>query len=167
MLYADYVDYFRTLAKEHVDILHDPAAGRNRFMRMNVEDAFQHITGLTSPFIALESFEYFRKSPSADQHLRTLKGGFMILKTVPEGYDNRTQEDAALQFCMDIQTDIENRLLHDKKSGRCHWLRFLDDNSIRCYKVGPLFNNAFGWLCEFNVDTRLNLTYDPAKWQSI
>lgn len=161
--YLEYVQYFQNIAENHVDIQHG-VSGNQRFVRINVEDAFDQITKLTSPFLALESLEYSTKAVTLDQNLRILQGGFMVLISVKSG--DRTAEDVALDKAMSIQTDIEAKMRRDKKGCAYPWLKFLDASSIRCYKVGPLFNNAFGWLCEFKVDAQLNLQYDATKWLS-
>ena len=158
--YSEYVAYFRKIAETHTDILHGHS-GNQRFVRMNIEDAFDQSTKLTSPFLALESLEYSTRAVTLDQNLRTLKGGFMILISVKSG--DRTAEDDALNKTMAIQTDIEAKLRYDKIHCPFPWLKFLDANSFRSYKVGPLFINAFGWLCEFQIDSPLNLQYDATK----
>ena len=162
ILFLDYVNYFKSIAETHVDIQHGTLG--QRFVRMNIEDAFDQMLDLSSPCLALESLEYSTRAPSLDQNQRVLRGGFMILISVESG--DHTAEDAALHKAMLLQTDIEAKMRHDKKHCALPWLKFLVADSFRCFKVGPLYNNAFGWLCEFQVDTPLNLKYDPTRWLS-
>lgn len=159
--FDEYVSYLRGLAESHVDILHTPA--EPHFFRINIEDALDRITALRSPMVILESFEGSFTGPNDDQLYDQLRCGFMILETVKQG--DHAAQDLVLKRTRALMRDFISKMRNDKKCRTQPWLQHLKVNSVRYYKVGPLMVDKYGWLCEFSVDTPLNLSLNPAKWQ--
>ncbi len=159
--FEDYVDYMRSLAESHIQIQHTEQAPH--FFRINIDDALERLTALKSPMVLLESFEGKITGPNDDQLYDQVRCGFMILETVKTG--KHAEQDEVLNRTRQLMRDFISRLRHDKKCRNPRWLIHLNVQSVNYYKVGPIMIDKYGWLCEFTIDTAINLSYDETKWQ--
>lgn len=159
--FDEYVSYMRGLAESHTAIQHTEQT--KHFYRINIEDALDSLTALKSPIVLLESFEGRITGPNDDQLYDQIRCGFMIVETVKQG--KHADQDEVLKRTRGLMRDFISKMRHDRKTGTEKWLRFLKVDSIQYFKVGPLMVDKYGWLCEFTVDTPINLSYNPAIWQ--
>lgn len=157
---ALYISYFENLARKHKSILHTDA--QKHFYRLDIEEV---LTGLRTPIkypaLILEMHEG-RILNNASDNIRDLQtGAFMIVKQVSKK-DDFKEEMSALEECLNIGYDIIARMWQDRHN---RVLNSFDIGTVNYSKVGPVFDNAYGYRFTFGLDDRLP-GYDSTKWNS-
>ncbi len=159
----EYVDYFEGIATQHKEIQHTDA--KKHFARINIEEV---LTGLRSsiftPALILESFEGGLIDNKSDNILADRMGAFMILKEVE--HDNFKQEAEFLDDCERIGLDAIRRMRRDARVQpiQARLLRGLQLSKVGWMKVGPVFDNWYGYRFTFSLEDHENMKYDDSKW---
>ena len=160
---AKYISYFKNLATQHKEIGHTEE--EKHFFRMNIEEV---LTGLRSdinlPALILESFEGRLVDKKSDNNLANREGAFMILKKVE--VDNFDQENEFLDDSERIGLDIIKRMRRDSKTNpiQDRILKRFDYDGVSWGKVGPVFDNYYGYRFIFRLQDFENMKFDPDKW---
>jgi hypothetical protein len=158
--HSAYVHYFEQIAMEHVDIAH--SSTEKHFSRLNINEMIQALnTDINYPCLLLESLEGGLEAVSDDQINDVKTCGFMVVDLADLG--DYADQDEVLDKMFVLAMEIVSRMRDDRKMHS--WLRRLNLDRVKYFKVGPLFDRAFGYLVEFEIKTQINLTYNPAKWQ--
>ena len=172
MKYSDYVNYFKTaainnIALSHVDTTH------HTFYEIDIIDIAQESLKFKNKYLSLllESPEKRASDNNGDNVRKFISGAFAILKEAKTG--NHADRQLVLDETEEVAEQIVSKILNDAKmhlQNKNHaWkLKGFDLNSIRFYKVGPMFTNHYGWRVEFTFnDTFLNnLHLDATKWNN-
>lgn len=171
MNFSNYIAYFKTAAVNHKELLHVDDTNVT-FYRMDIEEV---LTGLRyklkSKSLILESPEKNTRDAFSDNPRKIITGAFLIVGPVKK--NDFTDEVAVLDKCEEISEDILSKIVNDcsKFKRNSSWtgaIKGFDPNSIRSQKVGPLFDNFYGWRTEFQINQthRNNLKLDASKWNN-
>lgn len=165
---SNYTDYFRQLAVHQADLQHDPAGetgdaapGSVHFTRWSADEA---ITGLRSkvsfPALLLELYETNTSSEIEYDVRNSYMGAFSVVATAqPEDF---TSEMAAFLTSEKIMTDLLQKIWADHYSGadRCSTPFEYWNLSYNITPFGPVFDNQFGYRCEFSFNFRRDKKYN-------
>lgn len=149
-----YVDYFRWIAENNPELLHDPAGetgdaepGSMSFARWSTDEV---LTGLRTkvgfPALLLELYETDTKGDSPlDIDLRP-QGAFTVIdRALPTHSDELRAYGKAEGITKTILEQIEEDH-YGENADRCQApLTEVDMNNLTISPVGPLFDNCFGY----------------------
>jgi hypothetical protein len=155
-----YVEYFRTLARDHKEI--------NDFYLMDINEPLNALrSNIKYPALILTSLSGNFEVSNLDNILDSVNGGFLIIGHLDQ-IDDFSGELLVLARMKQIGTDIIARMLHDHM--RCELLTLkaipgFNINSVSYEMLGPVFDNDFGLLFSFKIQGCLDLEYNPEKWR--
>ena len=170
---STYINYFRQLAVGHKDIKHDQLAEgnqgdpeRKKFTTWGADEA---ITGLKTSVgftaLFLEMFELVTRGDNPFGVRGSYKGAISIFDRV--AMDDFADQSNKAQTCYRILEEILRQIWQDhygKDKNRCStpFAKF-NFNELDINYVGPLFDNVYGWRCEFSFEPlhTLNLQKAP------
>lgn len=163
--FLDVMEYFETIATEHIAIQHSDS--EKHFARINIDEVLGGLkTKLKFPALVVESPEGFFTDDTIDNVLRGYVIGFTIVDRVKPGdFDG---EETVLAITEQMVMDIVSRLRKEHRDYSTAGIisRAFQLNTVRWNKVGPLWENCFGWRCTFQVQNPNSLAYDEEKWTS-
>ncbi|MEI6886429.1 MAG: hypothetical protein WCO02_18210 [Bacteroidota bacterium] len=157
-----YVEYFRTLAREHKEI--------NDFYMMDINEPLAALrSNIKYPAMILTSLSGNFEASNLDNILDVVNGGFLIIGHL-EQVDDFSGELLVLARMKQIGTDIIARMLHGHM--RCELLTQkaipgFNINSVSYEILGPVFDNDFGVLYTFNLIDCLSLENNSAIWNRL
>lgn len=151
------VGFHRTIATAHKEI--------NGFYRFNWNEITGKFrSGVPTPALLLESHSAGLSTNS--NNTATFNGRdiqFLLLDFTGKADDYNKQEDV-LDKLENVALDIGSYL--KKLSGdKTSWLfgKF-DPNNFSYEKVGPIFDNMYGWNIIYVLKNHESLCFDPDKW---
>jgi hypothetical protein len=156
---SSYIEYFRTLAREHKEI-HD-------FYMMDINEPLDALRStINYPALILTSLSGNFEASNMDNILDLINGGFLILGHLNQ-IDDFSGEMQLVSKMKQIGTDIIARMLHDYL--KCEQLALkaipgFSINSVIYEMIGPVFDNDYGVMFSFKLLDCLDLKYDPEKW---
>ncbi len=160
MTFDFYVQYFKTIAETHKDIGHTDQ--EKHFYRLNISEVQNTLRSIVpGKVFMLESYEGQLIDQRSDNVRDEQLCAFMILGHVPPG--DFDQENIILGECKRIGFEVISKLYKDKKDNVAE-LRGFDIGSVHYMKVGPIFDNYFGYRFTHSINDKANVAYDPAKW---
>ncbi len=155
-----YIDYFRQLAVQHINLQHNPASedgdaapGACHFSRWTADEV---VTGLRSrvnfPALLLELYELTTKSTIEYDVKNNYSGAFSVVQSALK--ENYASEVEAFALTEKIVSDLLNKIWADHYAPgveRCEtpFMYFNFDN-INITPFGPVLENEFGYRVEFN-----------------
>jgi hypothetical protein len=154
-----YVEYFRTLAKEHREI--------NDFYMMDINEPLDALrSNIKYPTLILTSLSGNFEASNLDNILDLINGGFLIIAHLDQ-IDDFSGEMQLISKMKQIGTDIIGRMLHDQM--KCEPLALkaipgFNINSVNYEMLGPVFDNDFGVMFSFKLEDCLDLEFDTEKW---
>ena len=154
-----YVEYFRTLAREHKEI--------NDFYMMDINEPLAALrSNIKYPALILTSLSGNFEASNLDNILDLINGGFMILGHLDK-IDDFSGEMQLISKMKQIGTDIIGRMLHDQM--KCEPLALkaipgFNINSVNYEMLGPVFDNDYGIMYSFKLLDCVGLEFDPSKW---
>jgi len=171
MKFVDYIDYFRNAAINHKQLLHD-TNGKVSFYRMDIEELLSGLrTNLKSISLIIESPEKRTQDLLSDNPRKVITGAFLVIGPVKKNDFN--DEVSVLDKTEAITEDILSKIKNDCSKYRrdSSWPRVIkgfDPSTIRSQKVGPLFNNFYGWRTEIQINQTYsnNLILDESNWNN-
>jgi hypothetical protein len=155
-----YVEYFRTIAREHKEI--------NDFYMMDINEPLDALRStIKYPALILTSLSGNFEASNLDNILDLINGGFLIIGHLDQ-VDNFSAEMQLVSKMKQIGTDIIARMLHDHS--KCELLALkaipgFNVNSVSYEMLGPVFDNDFGVIYSFKIQNCLDLDFDPTKWE--
>ena len=158
---SSYVEYFRTLAREHKEI--------NDFYMMDLNEPLAALrSNIKYPALILTSLSGNFEDSNLDNILDSINAGFLIVGHLDQ-VDDFSGELLLLGRMKQIGTDIIARMLHDHM--KCELLTMkaipgFNINSVSYEMLGPVFDNDFGVLFSFKILDILDLEYCPTTWLS-
>ena len=154
-----YVEYFRTLAREHKEI--------NDFYMMDINEPLDALRStIKYPALILTSLAGNFEASNLDNILDSVNGGFMILGHLAQ-VDDFSAEIQLVSKMKQIGTDVIARMLYDHFN--CELLAQkaipgFSINSVSYETLGPVFDNDFGVLYAFRIQNFMDVIYNPNKW---
>lgn len=173
MRHKEYNDYFRAIATNHREILHEPKAKFLNFFKITLtEDLFPtdylanliegmktKITG-ERPFLVLESYSKDNEDKQKSSPKSVANAAFYILHKPLK--DNHDDQELKIDQCEEIAEDII-AWMQETFSETCGDLMLSDTHiqTIANAGSGPFF----GVKCHFRFQTTSeSLTYRAARW---
>ena len=154
-----YVEYFRTLAREHKEI--------NDFYMMDINEPLDALRStIKYPALILTSLSGNVEAPNLDDILEVTNGGFLIIGHLAQ-VDDFTGEMALISKMKQIGIDIISRMLYEHLRSELLAVKAIPGfnvNSVNFETLGPVFDNDFGMLYSFKIQDCLDLEYYPEKW---
>jgi len=154
-----FVEYFRTLAREHKEI--------NDFYMMDINEPLDALrTDIKYPALILTSLSGNFEASNLDNILDLINGGFLILGHLDQ-IDDFSGEMQLVSKMKQIGTDNIARMLHDHL--KCEPLALkaipgFNINSVSYEMIGPVFDNDFGVMYSFKLQDCPELEYDSSRW---
>lgn len=165
--FTTYVNFFKNLSEQHIDVA--PTGTKITFFRLNLEE----ITGSMRTSIdadkyvmVLESYEHSSKDLHSENHLREYTGAFMIIKRLAK-LDDYDTENIIINKCEEIAIEISKRIYADSLDYANRIFTNIELNNFTFQKVGPLYNNWFGFRCQFNFSDTYAIEVDNSKWNDL
>ena len=154
-----YVEYFRTIAREHKEI--------NDFYMMDINEPLAALrSNIKYPALILTSLSGNFEASNLDNILDSINAGFMIIGHLDQ-IDDFSGELLVLGRMKQIGTDIISRMLHDYM--KCELLTMkaipgFNINSVSYEMLGPVFDNDFGMMVSFKLLDCIGLEFDSSNW---
>ncbi len=154
-----YVEYFRTLAREHKEI--------NDFYMMDINEPLDALRStIKYPALILTSLSGSFEASNLDNILDSVNGGFMILGHLAQ-IDDFSAEMQLISKMKQLGTDFIARMLYDHL--RCEPLAVkaipgFNINTVTYETLGPVFDNDFGVLYSFKIKDLSDIEFNPLKW---
>ncbi len=155
-----YVEYFRTIAREHKEI--------NDFYMMDINEPLAALrSNIKYPALILTSLSGNFEASNLDNILDLINGGFLIIGHFDQ-IDDFSGEMQLVSKMKQIGIDIIARMLHDYL--KCELLAMkaipgFNINSVSYEMLGPVFDNDFGMMYSFKFQCDLELDFCPSKWE--
>jgi hypothetical protein len=154
-----YVEYFRTLAREHKEI--------NDFYMMDINEPLDALRStIKYPALILTSLSGSFEASNLDNILDSINGGFLIIGHLDQ-IDNFSGEMQLISKMKQIGTDIIARMLHDYLKCEPLALKAIPGfhiNSVSYETLGPVFDNDYGVMVSFKLQDCLDLEFNPLSW---
>ena len=156
-----YVEYFRTLAREHKEI--------KDFYMMDINEPLAALrSNIKYPALILTSLSGNFEASNLDNILDLINGGFLIIGHLDQ-IDDFSGELLVLARMKQIGTDIIARMLHDHM--KCELLTVkaipgFNVNTVTYEMLGPVFDNDYGMLYSFKMLDLVLFDFDHSKWNS-
>lgn len=162
--FSDLVTYFETLATKHVNILH--SAGEKHFYRFELDEVIAGLcTDLNYPALILESYDFNYSESNSDNIRKKRSGAFILIDLVKDlkDYDRIHQVWDEMEV---IGEDILVKMKADKESRLVPVLRGFNINECEGIPLSVIKLGQHGVRFSFNLESAVNNTIDPDKWQS-
>ena len=165
MKIAAYEAYMENLATQYLPIRH--SATTKRFTRYNVVEVFTELRSsldLSHFCLMLESFEGQLQDNASSALFDQQTGAFMVLRKVE--LDNYPAEAETLDLAKAMGLELIYKINQDsRKPGNA--IRAFELSSVKYFKVGPVFDNAYGFRFEFSFYDQLSPVLNPANWATV
>ncbi|MDP1621729.1 MAG: hypothetical protein Q8M08_05240 [Bacteroidales bacterium] len=155
-----YVEYFRTIAREHKEI--------NDFYMMDINEPLAALrSNIKYPALILTSLSGIFEAPNLDNILDLINRGFLIIGHLNQ-IDDFSGEMLLVSRMKQIGIDIIARMLYDHQ--KCEPLALkaipgFNINSVSYEILGPVFDNDYGVMFSFRIQDCLDLEYCPEQGQ--
>jgi hypothetical protein len=154
-----YVEYFRTIAREHKEI--------NDFYMMDINEPLASLrSNIKYPALILTSLSGNFEASNLDNILDSINGGFLIIGHIDQ-IDDFSGEMQLVSKMKQIGIDIIARMLDNYLKCEPLVLKAIPGfniNSVSYEMLGPVFDNDYGVMFSFKIQDCLDLDYDYSKW---
>jgi len=156
-----YVEYFRTLAREHKEI--------NDFYMMDINEPLDALRStIKYPALILTSLSGNLEASNLDSPLEVINGGFLIIDHL-NNPDNFQGEMLLINRMKTIGHQVIARMLYDHL--KCELLAEkaipgFDVNTVSFEVIGPVFENDFGILYSYKIKNCIDFEYNATIWMS-
>lgn len=158
-----YIEYFRQIATNLIAIGHTPE--NPKFSRINIEEVLNGVRAnlnMATPVMVLENCEVRYTDRKTDNVLKEIYGAFMVVRNVQ--MDDFEGESAALDDCEAIIEKVLSKMKADKDSSTVVEMRGFDLSTVVLQKIGGVFDNAYGYRCEFTLRASVPFVINPTDW---
>jgi hypothetical protein len=157
------VDYFRTIATEHIAIRHSNE--EKHFFRLELDEV---ITGLPEsacyPLLVMEGYSFTLTDQKSDNISKKRSSGFLLASHVSDRDDyekiHQTWDDLE-----EIGDDILARIRADKQLPD-NPVRSFDISSVEARLISSELGNLYGIRYTFDIDSFFPEAVDTDKWIS-
>jgi hypothetical protein len=169
MKHLDYINYFKALATNHKMIGNGNADGQ--FINIDLFDKpTTKPTGLKwkkdKYAMVVVDLEVNDSGPNHDQRLWKNDCEVWIVATT--GKEDKPKIAIVKNESLEIAKQILAQMIvdSDNDDDPLHWLYGLVDGSWTLSKIGPIWDDVYGYRILFTVedDASVDLTVDPTKW---
>jgi len=154
-----YVEYFRTIAREHKEI--------NDFYMMDINEPLAALrSNIKYPALILTSLSGNFEASNLDNILDSINAGFLIIGHLAQ-IDDFSGEIQLVSLMKQIGTDIIARMLHDHLKCEPIALKSIPGfniNKVTYEMLGPVFDNDYGIFFLFSLQELVDLEYSPFVW---
>lgn len=154
------VDLHRIIAEKHKAI--------NGFYRFNwneINGVFR--SGIKTPALLLESHSMEMDVTADKKHFAYRQISFLLLDFTGKA-DNYSKQEEVLDYLENIALDIASYLNKlNKDSAQRNLYGAIDLSKLEIEKVGPIFDNMYGWNFKYAIKNHEPLCYDAEKWIDI
>ncbi|AEW85881.1 hypothetical protein [Flavobacterium columnare] len=157
--HANIVAFHQRIQQAHKEI--------NGFYRFNwneINNAFRR--GIPTPALLLESHSMgLKPNANGTAHFSERAISFLLLDHTGKA-DNYTKQEEVLDRLENIMLDIctyLNKISKDPATLKS--IGKIDLNSIEVEKVGPVFDNMYGWNIRYLLTAHEPLCYDATRWE--
>ena len=159
--FSDLIQYFRTLATQHVDIGHSDTD--KHFYRFELDEVLTGLKKVNYPALILEGYRYSLTDKQSDNVLKERSGAFMLLGHLNDigDYDAMHQLWDKLEMICD---DIIVRIKSDKRNPVATAIRDFDLGSVNVALIANENDKNYGIRCTFTISSPLPTDVNPEKW---
>ena len=159
--FSDLIQYFRTLATQHIDIGHTTTD--KHFYRFELEEVLTGLKKVNYPALILEGYRYSLTDKQSDNVLKERSGAFMLLGHLNDigDYDAMHQLWDNLEMICD---DIIIRIKSDKRNPESKAIRDFDLGSVNVALIANENDKNYGIRCTFTISSPLPTDVNPEKW---
>jgi len=155
-----YVEYFRTIAREHKEI--------NDFYMMDINEPLAALrSNINYPALVLTSLSGNFEASNLDNILDLINGGFLIIGHLDK-IDDFSAEMKLVSKMKQVGNDIIARMLYDYLKCEPLTLKAIPGfniNSVGYEMLGPVFDNDYGVMYSLKLQVCIDLEYDSSKWE--
>lgn len=157
LTHAKIVELHRAIANAHNDI--------NGFYRFNWNEITGDFrSGIQTPVLAMESHSLdFSQNSTKSANFGNRRISFLLLDFTGKA-DNYAKQEEVLENLENIAIDICAYLNQEAKNSNSLLWKKIDVSSIEIEKVGPIFDNMYGWNIKYTIKNHEPLCYEPTKW---
>lgn len=159
--FSDLIQYFSTLASQHVSIGHSTT--EKHFYRFELDEVLTGLKKVNYPALILEGYRYSLADKQSDNVMKERSGAFMLL-----GHLNDIGDfDAMHQLWDDLETicdDIIVRIKADKRNPTTKAIRDFDLGSVNVALIANENDKNYGVRCTFTISSPLSTDVNPQKW---
>lgn len=152
------------ITKLHKDIVryHKDLKGFYRFNLKEIDGRLR--AGVKTPVLMLESYSsQVKHNANKTTNFKERNISFLLLDFTGAA-DNFDKQEEVLTKLEIIGDDICT-LLESYRINPDHWMYGLfDAGTFRMEKVGPIFDNMFGWNILYDVTSKNPLCFNTSKW---
>ncbi len=151
------VDLHRKIAAAHLQI--------NGFFRFNwSEITGKFRSGIETPALLLESHSTeLAENSNKTTHFNERRISFMLLDFTGSA-DNYTKQEEVLDELENVALDIIAYLVTESKNRNSFLFGKFEASSVSIEKVGPIFDNMFGWNILYTIKNHEPMCYQSEKW---
>jgi len=154
-----YVEYFRTLAREHKEI--------RDFYMMDINEPLAALrSDIKYPALILTSLSGNFEASNLDNILDSINAGFLIIGHLDQ-IDDFSGEMQLVSNMKQIGSDIISRMLYDHLRCEPSAVKAIPGfnlNSVSYEMLGPVFDNDYGMIFSFKLIHSPELEFDEGIW---
>lgn len=171
---SDYINYFRQLAVQHKDLLHDPETeevnysgpmDKKTFCAFDAEELITGLRTQTGPVVlCLQMYENNLSNENVYDIRQRPEGAFTVVGNVKE--NSFKDQERVLELTENICYDLLRRIWQDHYSSDVE----LCERPFKAFRftkpitpTGRVFDGKYGWYVEFAFDFKntINITEAP------
>ena len=151
------VEFHKSIANAHIGV-----NGFYRFDMAEIVGKFR--SGVGTPALLLESHSSdFESQTKMVSNFNSRRISFMLLDFAGK-VGNFDKQNEVLDNIENIALDIVSYLVLQNKT-RDSWLfGMFDINTVQIEKVGPIFDNMYGWNVIYSLKNHESMVFDATKW---
>jgi hypothetical protein len=162
--FSDFITYFDTIARNHVDISHSDT--EKHFFRMEIDEVLAGInrSDVNYPMLILEGYGFGFTDNKSDNLLKNREGAFILLDHISDTSDHNLihQKWDELE---EIATEIILKIKTDKKARNVPVVRNFDFESVNGSLLLNEIGNDVGIRISYSIASPTINDIDPDKWK--
>ena len=137
----------------------------NGFFRFNINELNnQFRSGIKTPALLLESYSAsIEENTNNTVNFNNRDMSFLLLDFTGNA-DNYNKQDLVLDNLENVALDIISYLKQQHKTKESILFGMLQPNSFRLEKVGPIFDNMYGWNILYTLKNHEPMSFNPDNW---
>lgn len=155
--HSEIINFHKNIAAAHVGI--------NGFYRFDMNEIIgQFRSGVPTPALLLESHSSELESATKMiSNFNSFRISFLLIDFAGKVGDFDKQNEV-LDRLENIALDIVSYLVKENKTNGSWLFGMFDINSVRIEKIGPLFDNMYGWNIIYALKNHESMVFDAEKW---
>lgn len=157
LTFSKLVDFHSAIASAHNTI--------QGFYRFNINELNnQFRSGIKTPALLLESYSSNIEENSTNTvNFNNRDMSFLLLDFTGKA-DNYAKQDQVLDTLENVALDIVSYLKTQHKDKNSILFGMLQQNSFRLEKVGPIFDNMYGWNILYTLKNHEPMMFNADNW---